>query len=236
MEQAQKDTRKLVAFGAVVLLCAGAPHFLLDRGFSWPQYGTSTAHPAPGNLYPSSIGEFQLVNRWQRDLVRNVVEVGATYRDATSTRTAQFDTQLNAGFHNGAECYIARGMQLEWRRAELMTTADSTVTFEIISIVDESISGAGRSSVLIASAECMRDGCKARPLKIRTGPELALLNSHPVKANASDQPGHVSFSIIFQTSGNSGNNKQDEEEALMELRKLVAGFSLGPLRQLAADN
>jgi hypothetical protein len=229
MEQPQKANLKLVAFAAVVLLCAGVPHFLFDR--TRPKI--SVGNYLPETLLPPTIGTFHVVSRKQVGGAGEVIEHVAIYQDPTGRQTAQFDLRINSASHNGVACYLARGMPVQWRRIEQLQSADSTAGFEIASIADQSLRGAAGSVLFIASTECMAEGCREIPLEIRTGPQLIWLRNNLETRSATPGKMPVPLSITFQSIGKDGN-VQDQEQALSDFRKLVANFNLNPLREVSA--
>jgi hypothetical protein len=230
MEQSQKASPKLVAFAALVLLCAGLPHFLLDR---------KAADRAPGQysveaLLPPVVGSFQVVNREQGVLGRGIEHV-AIYQDSARRRTAQFALITNYGIHNGVACYLARGMPVQWRRVEEMKSADSSATFEIVSLGDQSLKGGNRSALFIASTECTTVGCREIPLEIRSGLQLGWIRKKLGTESISAQRRPVPLSITFQSTSVDGSVKT-QEQALSEFRELISNFKLNPLRELSASN
>jgi hypothetical protein len=232
MEKSQKTIRKLLVFAAVIVLCGGVPHFLFGRGSFHSGHGYRSPY-ALETVFPSAIGDFHLVNRWQTALQEQVVEQVAIYQDVASKETAQFAIYLNAGAHNGAACYLARGMQLQSRRVEQLQTADSIASFEIVSIVDQSVAGTNGSSLLMATTECSGEQCKSRPLDFKAGPQLTWLKSNDVQENVVANEVPIPLSITFESSGNSGNG-QGQEQAEQHFRKLLSNFNLKPLRDLSA--
>jgi hypothetical protein len=232
MEKSQKTIRKLLVFAAVIVLCGGVPHFLFGRGSFHARYGYRSPY-ALETVFPSAIGDFHLVNRWQTALQGQVVEQVAIYQDVASKETAQFAIYLNAGAHNAAACYLARGMQMQSRRVEQLQTADSIAGFEIVSIVDQSVAGTDGASLLMATTECGGEKCTSRPLDIKAGPQLTWLKSNYVERDVTANDVPVPLSITFESSGNSGNG-QGQDQAKQHFRKLLSNFNLKPLRELSA--
>jgi hypothetical protein len=231
MEESQQTIRKLVAFTALVLVLAGVPHFLLDR--------KAAIVPRPQQSYeyllPAAIGKFHVVNRWRNVKESPVIEQGATYQDASGAQTAQFDIMIHdSRDHNGLLCYITRGMPLRGRRTEQVQAVDSTANFDVGFIGDQSLNGAGRSTLFIASTECAHGGCRQAPLpqQSSTGPHIVWLPSAKAQRIRADAASFVPLSVTFQSFGNNGET-QDQEQALLQFRELISNFKLAPLRELS---
>jgi len=124
-------------------------------------------------------------------------------------------------------------MPVQWRRIEQVQSADSSAGFEIASLADQSLRGADRSVLFIASTECTPEGCREIPLPIRTWPQLIWLRNNLETQSLSPGQKPVPLSITFQAIGKDGN-VQDQEQALSDFRKLVASFKLNPLREISA--
>jgi len=234
MEQSQQATRKLVAFAAVVVLCAGAPHFLLDRR-SLPHQESRSQQDSPETFLPAIIGDFHVVSRNRNILPRQEIEHVAIYQDRTGTQTAQFDVRVNSSAHNGLACYLMRGMTVQWKRTEEVQSADSIGSFEISSIADQSITGSGRSALFMASTECTPEHCSESPLKVENRPELVWSGSDSEAHGTPRSREVVPLSITFQSVG-EGGNVQDQKQALSQFRKLISSFKLAPLRELSSKN
>jgi hypothetical protein len=233
MEESQKTIRKLVAFATVVVLFAGVPHFLLDRN-------AVVAAQFPDRSYeyllPAEIGKFHVVNRWKSALQKPTFEQGAIYQDPTGKLTAQFAIMINfSRDHNGLVCYLAQGLPLRSQRIEQVQAADSSAIFDVGFIGDQSLSGAGHSTLFIASTECGTGGCREAPFLTRAAPQIVW--SRPTKAqrDSTDQYRAIPLSITFQSIGGAGD-VQDQERALLQFRDLVSKFKLVPLRELSAVN
>lgn len=231
MEYSQQTIRKLIAFAVAVGLLAGLPHFLFDR----KQETVKVWERSYEYLLPAEIGGFHVVNRWTNVQSHSVIEQGAIYQDSSGRKTAQFDIMVNAsGSHNGLACYLARGMTLRERRIEQIQAADSSATFDVGFVGDQSIGGTGHSTLLIASTECGSKGCWRTPDSSESAQIIWF--QHP-KATSDHTP-HSTFvpiSITFQ-SLNSDGKAQDRESALLEFRELVSNFRLVPLQEIPSAN
>ncbi len=231
MEQSQKASLKLVAFAAVVLLCAGVPHFLFDR----IQLKNSTGSYLAETLLPPTIGTFHVVNRKQVGEAGDVIEHVAIYQDPTGRQTAQFDLRINSASHNGVACYLARGMPLQWRRIEQVQSADSSASFEI-ALPSGSVVAWRRPFCSLHSLYGVYAGRLPEiPLQIRTWPQLVWLRNSLETQSVTPSKKPVPLSITFQSISKDGN-VQDQEQALSDFRKLVASFKLNPLREISAAN
>ncbi len=233
MARSQQATRKLVAFTAVAVLCAGVPHFLLDRR-SLPHHESHSQDYSPEAFLPAVIGDFHIVSRNRNTLSRQETEHVAIYQDRTGKQTAQFDVRVNSGAHDGLACYLSRGMAVQWRRIEEVKSADSLGSFEISSLVDQSITGSGRTVLLMASTECKPEGCSELPLKVQNRIQLVWSQS-PGEAGAPQIANAVPLSIAFQSLLEDGK-VQDQAQALSQFRKLILSYKLAPLRELSSAN
>ncbi|WP_158750607.1 hypothetical protein [Acidobacterium sp. S8] len=174
------------------------------------------------------------MNRWINPQ-GSVVEQGAIYQDASGRQTAQFDIMINAGAHNGLACYLTRGMVLESRRAERVQAADSSAIFDVGFIGDQSLSGAGHSTLFIASTVCGAGGCGEAPLLIKDAPQIVWSRAAKAQREPAYQSRPIPLSITFQSVGGTGN-AGDQEQAVLQFRDLISKFKLVPLRELSAAN
>ena len=234
MEESQRTIRKLLAFAAVVALLGGVPHFLLNR----KQLAAAKLIPDRSYEYllPAELGKFHVVNRWKSALRKPIVEQGAIYQDPTGKLTAQVAILFNlSGDHNGLQCYLTQGLPLQSHRTEQVQAADSSAIFDVGFIGDQSLSGAGHSTLFIASTECGARGCRQPPFLASKAPRIVWLRPAKAQRDPADESRSIPLSITFQSVGGTGD-AQDQEQAMLQFRDLVSKFKLVPLRELSAAN
>jgi hypothetical protein len=225
METVKQRAQKFAAFSAVVLLGAAFPHYW------WGQ--TVPVHPrhatggvSPEDLLPLSIGEFHVVDRWTFPQKGDPAEIGAIYQDAAGKHLAQI--AIHMGPHDGASCYIARGIPLQRQFEEQVAAADSVADFNISLLGDESMAGLGQRSLLMATSACTATGCAAAPRQRNDGLRIVFPKLAPGSDEFSD-PRTLSLSIVLQSHEHSADGR-DEQHAAEQFRALMTNFRLLPLR------
>jgi len=168
-------------------------------------------------------------------LEHGVIEEGAIYRDAIGKQMAQIALQLNrSGAHNGLACYLSHGIPLQKQHIEQVRASDSEADFNIAFVSDQSLTGAGQATLLIATTECMPGGCTEAPMKHSYG--VSILRSEFDKNDRRFKNQLlVPLSITLQSLEPSGN-ALDQEHALRQFRELVSSFGLLPLRTAHSSN
>lgn len=159
----------------------------------------------------------------------NIVEEGGMYRNDEGSVVAQIALRTNTpGTHNGLRCYLARGLTLQRQFLEQVAAADSAGDFNIAFVGDESLTGAGEKSLLIATTECRAGGCAETPLQSTNRFQLLWRRDDPNSPTLESQF-VVPFSVILQSAeGSSG--RWNQEYALQQFRELMSNFKLLPLR------
>lgn len=230
MEQNQHSTRKLVALTAAILVCAGVPHFLMERHGSAPQGEGGLGRVSPKALFPAAIGGFHAIDQEVKLLRNGAVDYVTTYSDPGKEQTAQFALFRNTPPHSGAACYLTSGMHMREQHVEKLQTADSSAAFQISSFEDESRRPGTGSPVLIASTVCSSAVCTDSALSIPNGwARFALVGANSAADHKDQRP--VSLSILFQS-----NDGASDQETLTQFRELMSTVSVGDLRKTLFRN
>lgn len=231
METVQQTTRKLAALAAVILLCAVAPQHWSDRSAP-ARPGSTSRGVSPESLLPFSLGKFHVVNRWTFPKKGNPAEIGAIYQDAEARHIAQ--VSIHFGPHDGLRCYLARGIPVRRQSLESLSAADSIADFNIAYLIDESLTGAGRATLLMATTTCTAGGCSESSVP-RTGGLRLIWPSLTVESGKFLEQAAVPLSVTLQSQEYPADG-WDEKHALEQLRELISNFRLLPLRDVYVPN
>jgi hypothetical protein len=148
-------TGKVVALAVVVMVCAIFEYLFFPRAAHSPQ-----AESLDPRLLPPAIGSFRSIRRWRQtvhltvNLNFHVLEVGASYHDASGVE-ADLDILLGEWLpHNGIDCWYIRGYPVYWQRRRAATTANGSEFFDTALFRDD------HGLALLASTQCYPTGCR----------------------------------------------------------------------------
>jgi len=221
MDKQSTTIAKIIAFAAVVLLCAGVPHFWHDRAQKAPRI---LLDPRSANLLPDNVGSYSVRNR-SNFIEFDSLEQVAIYSDKSGAETVQADLRLNSG-HNGLNCYIARGIPVVWSGLEEVQAADSTAIFDVKILKGASVVTGGYSMYLLAATQCNATKCTENlmPIEDRIGIRLG---APAVVGNGVEA---VPLSIVIESSSATAS----KDQLIRQLRVFMKDMPLVPLGQYSA--